>query len=81
MKIPRDVSGEELIKKLLKLGYVIVRQKGSHIRMTRTYPEGEHPITIPNHNPVKIGTLNNILSDICVKIKISKEELIRQLFD
>jgi len=81
MKIPRDISGEELIKKLLKLGYITIRQKGSHIRMTKTYPEGEHPITIPNHNSIKIGTLNNILSDLSEKMKISKEELIHQLFD
>lgn len=81
MKIPRDVPGEDLIKNLLRLGYVIVRQRGSHVRMTRIYAEGEHPITIPNHNPIKIGTLNNILSNLCERMKISKAELIHQLFD
>ena len=81
MKIPRNLSGDDLVKKLLKLGYVIVRQKGSHIRLSKKYDEGEHPITIPNHNPIKIGTLNSILSDLSEKMKISKSELVRQLFE
>ena len=81
MKIPRNLSGDDLVKKLLKLGYVIVRQKGSHIRLSKNYDEGEHPITIPNHNPIKIGTLNSILSDLSEKMKISKSELVRQLFE
>ena len=80
MKIPRDLSGDELIRKLQKIGYVIVRQKGSHIRLSKKYNEGEHPITIPNHNPIKIGTLNNILTDLAEKMKISKSELVEQLF-
>ena len=34
MKIPRDLSGSELIKRLKKLGYTPTRQSGSHIRLT-----------------------------------------------
>jgi len=81
MKIPRDLSGDDFIKKLLILGYNVIRQKGSHIRLSKMYNDGEHPITIPNHNPIKIGTLNNILSDLSEKMKISKSELVRQLFE
>jgi predicted RNA binding protein YcfA (HicA-like mRNA interferase family) len=44
MKIPRDLSGDDLIRKLLKTGYVVVRQKGSHVRLSKMYKEGEHPI-------------------------------------
>jgi len=80
MKIPRDLSGDELIRKLQKPGYVIVRQKGSHIRLGKKYKIGEHPITIPNHNSIKIGTLNNILTDLADKMKISRSELVEQLF-
>jgi predicted RNA binding protein YcfA (HicA-like mRNA interferase family) len=60
MKLPRDISATELIKKLQKFGYTITRQKGSHIRLTTTV-YGEHHITIPNHNPVKLGTLSGII--------------------
>jgi predicted RNA binding protein YcfA (HicA-like mRNA interferase family) len=81
VKIPRDLSGDDLIKKVQRLGYIIVRQKGSHIRLSKKYDDVEHPITIPNHNPIKIGTLNSILSDLSEKMKISKSELVQKLFE
>jgi len=60
MKIPRDVSGEKLVKLLSKLGYKVTRQTGSHIRLTTTL-NGEHHVTIPLHDPLKIGTLNKYI--------------------
>ncbi len=80
MKVPRDISAEQLIKSLTKLGYQITRQKGSHIRLTTLINSEEHHITIPNHSPVKIGTLNKILKDIAEHNSLSKEELIEKLF-
>ena len=59
MKTPRDISGKELIKSLKVLGYEVVRQNGSHIMIT-TLQQGEHHLAIPNHNPLKVGTLNGI---------------------
>jgi predicted RNA binding protein YcfA (HicA-like mRNA interferase family) len=79
MKIPRDVSAEDLVKKLKSFGYNPTRQTGSHIRLT-TEQSGQHHITIPNHDPIKIGTLSAILTDIAVHFKQSKEELIKDLF-
>jgi len=79
-KIPRDISGDELSKLLRKYGYEVVRQTGSHIRLVSKYQDTEHKITIPNHNPIKIGTLNNILNDVSEYLKISKQILISQLF-
>lgn len=79
MKIPRDISGFELVKALEIYGYKITRQKGSHIRLT-TQKNGEHHITIPNHKPLKIGTLSAILSDISKHLEIKKEEMIINLF-
>jgi predicted RNA binding protein YcfA (HicA-like mRNA interferase family) len=57
MKLPRDVSGSDLAKALRRLGYQVTRQTGSHLRLTTT-ERGEHHVTIPNHNPLKIGTLS-----------------------
>jgi predicted RNA binding protein YcfA (HicA-like mRNA interferase family) len=79
MKIPRDLSGEAFVKKLRILGYYVVRQKGSHIRLTTEQPS-EHHITIPNHDPLKVGTLSAMLSDIAEQQGISKEELVLLLF-
>ena len=61
MRLPRDISSTELIKLLQKFGYQISRQKGSHIRLTTT-KQGEHNITIPNHDPIRLGTLSSIIS-------------------
>lgn len=79
MKIPRDLTGGELIKKLKKVGYLTSRQSGSHIRLT-TNLNGEHHITIPNHNPLKIGTLSGILNEVALHLKITRDELLHQLF-
>lgn len=79
MRIPRDITGYELSKSLRIFEYEITRQTGSHIRLT-TSLKGVHHITIPNHNPIKIGTLSAILNDISDHFEISKEEIIRILF-
>jgi predicted RNA binding protein YcfA (HicA-like mRNA interferase family) len=54
-------------------------QTGSHIRLT-TQENGEHHITIPNHSPIKIGTLSAILRDIENHFDVTREELLTQLF-
>jgi predicted RNA binding protein YcfA (HicA-like mRNA interferase family) len=68
-----------LVKALSLLGYTVVRQTGSHFRI-KTSIKGEHTETIPNHDPIKIGTLNKILSNIAEHFEISKEELINKIF-
>jgi len=79
MKIPRDISGKKLTKLLKIYGFKITRQTGSHIRLT-TILRGDYHITIPNHKSLKIGTLNNILSDISSYLEMDKKNLIRELF-
>jgi predicted RNA binding protein YcfA (HicA-like mRNA interferase family) len=80
MRTPRDLTGAELASILKKkLAYEITRQKGSHIRLTTKEPS-EHHITIPNHDPLKLGTLSAILSDIATHQGISKDELMELLF-
>lgn len=79
MKIPRDINGIELSNGLAKLGYSKVKQVGSHIKLT-TLQNGEHHVTIPNHSPIKLGTLNNIIRDISEHFGLSKEECIEKIF-
>ena len=79
MKVPRDVNASKLILLLESYGYIIIRQTGSHIRMLKKTDEGEHSITIPNHKPIKIGTLQNIVKDICGYNKIDINDFYRQL--
>jgi predicted RNA binding protein YcfA (HicA-like mRNA interferase family) len=79
MKLPRDISGAELVRALRRIGYETVRQSGSHIRLATTRG-GEHHVTVPNHNAIKIGTLSGILGDVAAHLQISREDLARQLF-
>jgi len=80
MKIPRDVSGKDLIKKLQFFEYQITRQVGSHIRVS-TKKNGIHNLTIPNHNPLRIGTLSSIINEISRHFEIDRESLIKMLFE
>jgi|UniRef100_A0A7C3SLE2 predicted RNA binding protein YcfA (HicA-like mRNA interferase family) len=79
MKLPREVSGEDLARRLEKVGYRPTRQSGSHVRLTAAFPK-EHHITIPFHPSLKMGTLNSIMREVANHLKISKEELIQRLW-
>ena len=79
MKIPRDLSGQDLIKYLKSYGYAVSRQTGSHIRLT-TEQNGQHHITIPNHDPLKIGTLSAILNDISTHFNKTRDQLLQEFF-
>jgi predicted RNA binding protein YcfA (HicA-like mRNA interferase family) len=78
MKTPRDLSGQELVKQLRRLGYSVTRQTGSHLRIT-TQDGGEHHEVVPNHSPIKIGTLRGILRNIARHHKMSVAELMETL--
>jgi|LSQX01.1.fsa_nt_gb predicted RNA binding protein YcfA (HicA-like mRNA interferase family) len=75
MKLPRDISGKNLVELLKKYDYKITNRKGDHIRLT-TLINGEHHITIPDHNPIKIGTINNILKDVAEHFELDKNTLL-----
>lgn len=79
MKLPRDVSGEDLAKRLKILGYQVTRQAGSHLRLTTT-EAGEHHVTIPRHDPLKTGTLSGILSTVAEHFALSKDQVISRVF-
>ncbi len=79
MKSPRSLSAKELIKLLKVYGYEIVSQKGSHIKVT-TQQSGEHHLAIPNHNPLKAGTLNAIIKQAAEHLGKSKEDVMKELF-
>ncbi len=79
MRLPRDLGGDELIRRLQRLGYQPSRQAGSHVRLTRSTAESEHHVTIPRHSPLRVGTLNSILSEIAEHLNISKDELLKRI--
>ena len=73
------ISGKKLIKELERLGYNVIRQKGSHVRLLKKTLIGDHKITIPNHKEIAVGTLNDILNKVSLWNNISKEEIIKIL--
>ena len=79
MRLPRDLSGQELAKALRRLGYEPTRQTGSHLRLT-TQERGEHHLTIPLHDPLRVGTLSAILADVAQHFGMSRDDLTRRLF-
>ncbi len=86
MRLPRDLSGADLAKAFGRLGYVVTRQTGSHMRLTRPPerstkpPRDEHHITIPAHGALRVGTLGGILSDVAKHLGTTTDEVARQLF-
>ncbi len=80
MKLPRDLSGRELAKRLATLGYEVTRQTGSHMRLTRPGSPSHH-VTIPAHDPLKLGTLAAIVAEVASALRIPRDELVRRLFE
>lgn len=80
MKLPRDLGGEELVARLRRYGYEVTRQTGSHMRLT-TFQGGEHHLTVPQHSPLRVGTLNAILRDVADHLEMSRDDLIKSLMD
>lgn len=78
MKLPSDMDAAQLIKALGCLGYFETRQTASHVRLQCAEPL--HLITIPNHRPIKIGTLSAILNDLAKVLGVNRDELLVKLF-
>ena len=77
-RLPRDLSGRDLATLLVALGYQATRQTGSHMRLT-TLEHGEHHLTIPMHDALRVGTLSGILGDVAEHFALTKDELIERL--
>ncbi len=60
-KLPTDLSGRDLVKALQRIGFVVQRQRGSHIVLRRDDPFAR--VTVPNHKTLRPGTLRAILQE------------------
>jgi predicted RNA binding protein YcfA (HicA-like mRNA interferase family) len=79
MKLPRDLSGAELIKLLCKhFGYRRVNQEGSHVILATDEPRA-HRIAVPDHSPLRVGTLNGIIRAVAAVKGVNKEEIVKRL--
>ena len=78
-RLPRDLDGDALAKALATLGYAPSRQTGSHMRLT-TSVRDEHHLTVPRHDPLRIGTLSGILGEVAAHFNVSRDDIIERLF-
>lgn len=74
-----QVSGERVVRLLESLGYVVIRQRGSQIRLRKETALGEHNMTVPAHRVVAKGTLNDILSRVSLWNNVPKDDLVERL--
>ena len=81
MRTPRSLSGDELVALLGRYyGYVLIRQRGSHMRIESDYMGYFHRVSVPAHNPMRVGTLNRILTGVADYLELERDELLRRLF-
>ena len=78
-RVPRDLSGEALVRVLRRQGYQVTRQTGSHVRLT-TEIGGQHHVSIPRHRTLRVGTLYAIVASVAEHQKVSPDELLDRLF-
>ena len=81
MKIPRDLNGADLARRLAAYGYSITRQSGSHMRLSRQGAGAQQHLTIPAHKPMRVGTLRQILKDVASQTGVSLEEVVQSIED
>lgn len=68
----KHISGKEVIKIIESMGFVIVRQKGSHIILKRTISQDEQVILVPNHAAIDRGTLHSIYKKLLLYVNESE---------
>jgi predicted RNA binding protein YcfA (HicA-like mRNA interferase family) len=79
MKLPRDLDGAELVRLLCRdFGYRNINQEGSHIILQADDPRS-HRISVPNHSPLRTGTLNAILRAVATAKGIDKADILSKL--
>lgn len=67
-KLPR-VSGRETVKRLLRLGFTEVRQRGSHIVLRKETATGPVGCVVPIHSELAVGTLRGVLRQAGVSVE------------
>jgi predicted RNA binding protein YcfA (HicA-like mRNA interferase family) len=79
MRLPRDLTGAQMVRALTKLGYSPTRQTGSHVRLTCESP-AQHHVTVPMHDSLRIGTLAAVLTAVADAHGLTRDELLLLLF-
>ena len=57
------VSGKQAVAAFRELGYEVVRQRGSHVRMPHPDASQHRPLTVPLHPELRAGFLRAMIRD------------------
>ncbi len=63
------VSGQQVVAALRRVGYEVVRQRGSHMRMRHPTDPRRQPVTVPEHREIKSGTLRAVIRDAGLSVE------------
>ena len=79
MKVPRDLNGGEVVKVLRRhWNYRQVNQEGSHIVLETDVPT-HHRLAVPNHSPIRVGTLNSIIRAVAAHKNVDRQAVLDSL--
>jgi predicted RNA binding protein YcfA (HicA-like mRNA interferase family) len=79
VKLPRDLNGRELVRVLCsRWGYRQVNQEGRHIILQTDTPRS-HRLSVPDHKPLRTGTLNAILRAVAAAKGVAREDILARL--
>jgi len=79
MKLPRDLSGNDLVAFLCKRwGYAKIHQVGSHVILQTEQPF-PHRVAVPAHKVLRVGTLNSILAAVAAHKRVPKDTILEDL--
>lgn len=69
--MPKLYSARQIVKALERIGFEVISQKGSHIKLRASFGKKTFTVIVPNHKEVALGTFQSILK----QAGITKEEL------
>ena len=81
MKLPRDLSGTEVVRRLARhYGYRVTRSRGSHMTVALTAGGDQNQVTVSRHRDVRIGTMDAITADVAAFLSLPKQAVRDTLF-
>jgi len=80
MRLPRDIGGLDLSRRLAVYGYAVTRQTGGHVKLASNHTGRENQLTIATAKLLHMATLNNILVDVAAYLAIDKDVLAATIF-
>jgi predicted RNA binding protein YcfA (HicA-like mRNA interferase family) len=71
VKLPRDLTGTEVVKAVRRSGFVVMRQRGSHTILRKE----SRTVVVPQHKPIKPGTLKGVIEQAGLTVEVFLDHL------